>query len=88
MIIEIKDLPHGRKVKHINVDITFEEDGTISTIVKDEVDTTASSEKGASRAQSQETESDVKFESTETPTPNLEDRPKKEIPPEMQDMEF
>lgn len=27
MIIEIKNLPQGRKVKHINVDITFEEDG-------------------------------------------------------------
>ena len=28
MIIEIKDLPSDRKVKHITFDITFEEDGT------------------------------------------------------------
>jgi hypothetical protein len=28
MIIEIKDLPTDRKVKHITFDITFEEDGT------------------------------------------------------------
>ncbi len=32
MIIEIKDLPTDRKVKHITFDITFEEDG--SPIVK------------------------------------------------------
>ncbi len=28
MIIEIKDLPQDRKIKHITFDITFEEDGT------------------------------------------------------------
>lgn len=27
MIIEIKNLPEGRKLKHINVDVSFEEDG-------------------------------------------------------------
>ena len=32
MIIEIKDLPKDRKIKHITFDITFEEDG--SPIVK------------------------------------------------------
>lgn len=32
MIIEIKDLPSDRKVKHITFDITFEEDG--SPVVK------------------------------------------------------
>lgn len=32
MIIEIKDLPNDRKLKHITFDITFEEDG--SPIVK------------------------------------------------------
>ena len=33
MIIEIKNLPSGRKVKHINVDITFEEDN-VSVVAK------------------------------------------------------
>ncbi len=28
MIIEIKDFPSDRKIKHITFDITFEEDGT------------------------------------------------------------
>lgn len=34
MLIEIKDLPQGKSIKHITIDISFDEDGTPQTKVK------------------------------------------------------
>lgn len=72
MIIEIKDLPSGRKVKHISVDITFEEDG--SPVVK--------------TSTAEEPKEEIKFENVEPPKVQDSQREQKEIPPEMSDMEF
>jgi hypothetical protein len=76
MIIEIKDLPQGRKVKHINVDITFEEDGVV---VKTKTEPTDSGSVDL-----------PKFDMSENTIPVSEpiEREHKEIPPEMTDMEF
>lgn len=72
MIIEIKNLPEGRKVKHINVDITFEEDGAVVKTVTEE----------------KSPQPNVKFDNVPTPPQTVVEREHKEIPPEMQDLEF
>lgn len=83
MIIEIKDLPSDRKVKHITFDITFEDDGTPiikstpvvpQTIVQPHVNPT----------------SNLNFPSTpEGPNPRaIVERPHRDIPPEMTNAEF
>lgn len=82
MIIEIKDLPSDRKVKHITFDITFEEDGTpiVKTmpIVPQPI------------VQPSPVTSNLNFPSTpEGPNPRgIESRPQKDIPPEMTNVEF
>lgn len=92
MIIEIKDLPTDRKVKHITFDITFEEDGT--PIVKGTpifphqhvqpyVSTTGVNE-------TIPVTSNLNYPTTpEGPNPrSIETRPQKDIPPEMTNVEF
>ena len=75
MIIEIKDLPEGRKVKHINVDIKFEEDGSV--VVKSKTEPSVEVE-----------ESPVVFDTAPVPPVTNIERERKEVPPEMQDLEF
>lgn len=73
MIIKIEGLPQGQKIKHINVDISFEDDDV-------KVQTTTEVEEPAS---------DIEFEKVEAPeTFQFDGRPQKEVPPEMQDLEF
>lgn len=115
MIIEIKDLPEGRKVKHINVDITFEEDGVVVktdktdkkpysptvTITPDDIDDACVDPETPILEPFEESEID--FSSNQRPVvdkdflsvdefePKVPEpiiREKKEIPPEMTDMEF
>jgi hypothetical protein len=82
MIIEIKDLPSDRKVKHITFDITFEEDGT--PIVK------TMPIVPHQHVQTIPVTSNLNFPSTpEGPNPrSIETRPQKDIPPEMTNVEF
>lgn len=85
MLIEIKDLPPGQKIKKISVDITFEDSGEIHC--EQTVDTRDSAPV-----------SDKQFIPEPPSPPNppesriiKEDgkvREHKEIPPEMKDMEF
>ena len=89
MIIEIKGLPDGHKIKHINVDITFA-DG--SCVVK----THAEQRHGvkvehvghAVQGQQDQHNDDDHREVIAAPSKDIDTRPKKEIPPEMTDMEF
>lgn len=81
MIIEIRDLPEGRRVQRISLDITFE-NGSNETIGVTE-DTTFHEEIVVSSVKA------------ETPTPKVNDaseteqnREHKEIPPEMLNQEF
>lgn len=78
MIIEIKDMPPGRSIKDISINISFEDgEPVLNTELKapdisiKEVDT---------------------FEKPNVPTPvgpiYADDRPKKEIPDEMKDISF
>lgn len=75
MIIEIKDLPSDRKVKHITFDITFEEDGT--PIVK----------QLPAQQIIQHVHSAPAPTTVTTPIGQTE-RAHKDIPPEMTNMEF
>lgn len=70
MRIEIVDLPANRKVKHLKVDIVFEEDGSVTstTSVKEAISNTV--------------------EEKITPPTIPEQREKKDVPPEMLDLEF
>ena len=98
MIIEIKGLPDGHKIKHINVDITFA-DG--SCVVKthaepshaQNVEHIVQNVSHAVQGQQDLHKDDVQREviaAPSIPAPNndIDGRPKKEIPPEMTDMEF
>lgn len=92
MIIEIKGLPDGHKIKHINVDITFA-DG--SCVVKTHAEPTHCMDVAHVQnvAQRQEAvqdlhKDDVSQEAIVAPINDIDTRPKKEIPPEMVDMEF
>jgi hypothetical protein len=84
MIIEIKDLPHGRKVKHINVDITFEEDGEVQVQTKVEDIKISKPTKIAPAPVAESNDTDAVIERPVIP----EEREKKEVPQEMTDMEF
>lgn len=77
MIIEIKDLPHGRKVKQIRVDVTFEEDG---------VKVSEQYVPGDSRDPvKSEIEKDQDIKQS---TQDFETREAKDVPEEMLNMEF
>ena len=98
MIIEIKGLPDGHKIKHINVDITFA-DG--SCVVKthaeqrhdvkvehvEHVGHVGHAARDQQDQQDQHTDDDHR-EVIAAPSKDIDTRPKKEIPPEMTDMEF
>lgn len=76
MIIEIKDLPPGRKVNRILVDITFEDSGP--NLIETEFNDS-----------DRETHTKTNKPS-EQPKPSepIEDREHKDIPEEMMNMEF
>lgn len=90
MIIEIKDLPQDRKVKHITFDITFEEDG--SPIVKSTptVPYIVPAMPQSPYVVTSDTTANVPVTNLTAPTtpegPNA--RAPKDIPPEMTNMEF
>ena len=90
MIIEIKGLPDGQAIKHINVDITFDESGPV---VKSTVDTTSEPHsfkqpsQPASIAPTTSQESSVDNGAIPRPVIDTE-RERKEVPSEMTDMEF
>lgn len=75
MIIEIRDIPKDRKVKHITFDITFEEDNVLNLNKTNKCD-----------IQSFNIKQDIN-NNTSIPVKHNE-REYKEIPPEMTDMEF
>lgn len=86
MIIKIEGLPNDRKIKHINVDISFE-DG--EPVVNASVDTISQPQPIAPRGTAEtETTASEAPEAPEAPKPEIIEREKKEIPPEMLDMEF
>jgi hypothetical protein len=93
MIIEIKGLPDGHKIKHINVDITFA-DGSCVVKTHAEPSHVQNVEHIVQNvAQHQEAvqdlhKDDVQREVIAAPNNNIDTRPKKEIPPEMVDIEF
>lgn len=84
MIIEIKDLPSNRNIKKVTFDIEFE-NGEIKNVT--------TNTKTEARIIHEEMAKDIiddKFSKiiAQDMGFELEDRPKKDIPPEMTDMEF
>ena len=73
MIIEIKGLPEGQKIKHINVDITFDDNGEIGSV-------TENFQHACEETQPVEIDTREAFTN--------QDRPKAEIPPEMTNLEI
>lgn len=92
MIIEIKDLPNGRTVKRINVDVSFEEDGTVQTEVFNSFgyDTQISPASETHKQSTSESKDELGEESNEKITkPDVNvDREEKPIPTEMTDLEL
>jgi len=94
MIIEIKDLPPGRNVKRINVDVTFEdvtfEDGEPIPVSKSDSSTVNVKEVEAPPLRYISTSDDTIMPDVPTPAGPIynDDRPKKEIPQEMLDLEL
>lgn len=92
MIIEIKGLPDGHKIKHINVDITFA-DGSCVVKTHAEQRHDVKVEHVGHAAQDQQDQQDQHNDDDHreviaAPSNDIDARPKKEIPPEMTDMEF
>ena len=73
MIIEIRDMPVGAKIKTIDCHITFDDDGTVASV--ESVTSTAVPSAGASAQLAQ------------PEMPQVESRPEK-VSSEMQDIEF
>ena len=93
MIIEISGLPEGQKIKHINVDIKFEDDG--SATVNSTVDGKETDKSFNETPVNEEPLSVDTVQALGTGTDDLitaplidEEREHKDIPPEMTDMEF
>ena len=89
MIIEIKGLPDGHKIKHINVDITFA-DGScvVKTHAEQRHDVKVEHVEHVEHAVRDQHNDDDHREVIAAPSNDIDARPKKEIPPEMTDMEF
>ena len=92
MIIEIKGLPDVHKIKHINVDITFA-DGSCVVKTHAEQRHDLKVEHVGHAAQDQQDQQDQHNDDDHreviaAPSNDIDTRPKKEIPPEMTDMEF
>lgn len=97
MIIEIKDLPEGRKVSRISVDITFEDSDDSSKVdcydpIKQTDSVTKSNPGVVSVIEPNES---ISTDNTDNDAPqdtqikdNFEDRKPKEIPTEMLDLEL
>lgn len=88
MIIEISGLPEGQKIKHINVDIQFEDDG--SAVVKTKATPSHKEPLSVDTKSVLGVSDDFGISDEIIPDmPNIEEkREKKDIPPEMTDMEF
>lgn len=81
MIIEIKGLPNGKSIKHINIDVTFDEGGNAKveqTVDQDEPVILS----GNPISPSPQSNADSPA------VPNIPEPEAKEIPKEMTDMEF
>lgn len=92
MIIEIKGLPDGHKIKHINVDITFA-DGSCVVKTHAEQRHDVKVERVSHAVQDSQGQQDLHSDDDHreviaAPNNDIDTRPKKEIPPEMTDMEF
>ena len=87
MIIEIKDMPIARNVKKISFDIEFEDGQTCeSNIEKTQSTMRTETFKDFSEKDKQtELSEPLKISAPIVPT---SDRPKKEVPPEMTNLEF
>ena len=84
MIIEIKGLPEGQKIKHINVDISFDDSGDIQDInTKADIGSYKQPENIPTEPVMPQNESFKEYE-----VQSIEKREKKEIPDEMRDIEF
>lgn len=83
MIIEIKDLPPGRKVNRILVDITFEDSG--SNLIKTEFNSFDSIDNPTDNPSTT-----YKQKGPDVPKPSepTEERKHKDIPDEMKNLEF
>lgn len=85
MIIEIKDIP-GKKIKHISFDIEFDDGDTQDSIViSDQHEIKKIKDH---KVENHEVEDHKVEKSDEIPEVNIDNREKKEIPSEMQDLEF
>ncbi len=84
MIIEIKGLPEGQKIKHINVDIEFDDSGEIESVNVNPL--TEGSYKTNAKEQSVTNLKPV----IQAPPATSQDtnREQKEIPNEMKNIEF
>lgn len=94
MIIEIKDLPNGQLIKHINVDITFDENGTVlKTETKSEpkIESKSKSEyKPELKSETNNTATETQKDTTFNVVPEIKDRETSSvgIPSEMLDLEL
>lgn len=99
MIIEIKDLPPGRKVNRILVDITFEESGQDGLEPATEPSSNVSNQQSKSVPDLGDNNTKVTAEAPQSIAPEPEipyiskpsmdvDREPRSIPPEMLDMEL
>lgn len=92
MIIEIKDIPQGKKIKHLSVDIDFTDsenssENEIKPVVKTVSEKMPVPEKVVKVKKTPEKEQKVeKLDSL--PEVNITDREEKAIPEEMTNLEF
>lgn len=88
MIIEIKDLPPGRKVKQISVDVIFEEDGV--KVSQQEITSTDNSRPHTEPViTGSPVEPDIeKHQDIKPPAQDIKTREAKDVPDEMLNMEF
>ncbi len=87
MIIEIRGLPEGQKIKKLTVDVDFDEEGNASTVTR--VKPQRDNEAMKAHVEAQVPPVNVQPPMTQVPQPSVDGpRAAKEIPPEMQDLEF
>ncbi len=88
MIVEIKDMPSGRKIKNISIDISFDDDTISIGQVPKPVQTYTPSP--VYSAEVQTSTQDISSQTTVTPAADtmVPPREKKDIPQEMKDIEF
>ena len=89
MLIEIKNIPNGQKLKHINIEMSFDQDDIDSKTIEISSNVTSSAaplQPSKRRENTANNASDCISEEVNCIVPDISDRDQVDLPKEMEDL--